>query len=109
MYIYIYIHIYEINLQTAAVLLFESSSAQLRSNETRRSDVIPFAECATFSWHHLMIITAISLFLANNAGCFISSLMLWQISEFDHQFSVSYIYLHMDRNAVLLAEDSFFF
>ena len=40
-YIYIYIYIYyiyiyigsRINLQTAAVLLFESSSTQLRSNE----------------------------------------------------------------------------
>ena len=32
-YIYIYIYIYQINLRTAAVSLFESSSAQLRSNE----------------------------------------------------------------------------
>ena len=32
MYIYIYI-LYRINLRTAAVSLFESSSAQLRSNE----------------------------------------------------------------------------
>ena len=34
-YIYIYTHTYtyRINLQTAAVSLFESSSAQLRSNE----------------------------------------------------------------------------
>ena len=32
-YIYIYIYIYTINLQTAAVSLFESSSVQLRSNE----------------------------------------------------------------------------
>ena len=33
MYLYIYIYIYQINLWTAAVSLFESSSAQLRSNE----------------------------------------------------------------------------
>ena len=32
-YIYIYIYIYQINLRTAAVSLFESSSAQLRSNK----------------------------------------------------------------------------
>ena len=32
-YIYIYIYIFEINLRTAAVSLFESSSAELRSNE----------------------------------------------------------------------------
>ena len=32
-YIYIYIHTFEINLQAAAVSLFESSSKQLRSNE----------------------------------------------------------------------------
>ena len=31
--IYIYIYIYQINLRTAAVSLFESSSAQLRSNK----------------------------------------------------------------------------
>ena len=30
---YIYIYIYQINLRTAAVSLFENSSAQLRSNE----------------------------------------------------------------------------
>ena len=33
LYIYTYIYIYQINLRTAAVSLFESSSAQLRSNE----------------------------------------------------------------------------
>ena len=32
-YLYIYIYMYEINLWTAAVSLFESSSAQLRSIE----------------------------------------------------------------------------
>ena len=32
-YIYIFIYIHTINLWTAAVSLFESSSAQLRSNE----------------------------------------------------------------------------
>ena len=33
MYVYIYIYIYQINLRTAAISLFQSSSAQLTSNE----------------------------------------------------------------------------
>ena len=32
-YIFIYMYVYRINLRTAAVSLFESSSAHLRSNE----------------------------------------------------------------------------
>ena len=46
--------------------------------ENRRSYVVhcnAFLECATFSWHHLMIIAAISLFLVISTGCFIFSLM----------------------------------
>ena len=42
---YIYILIYRINLRTAAVSLFESSSAQLRSNEDLEGP-----ECSNYCW-----------------------------------------------------------